>query len=68
MKRRFIIQLPNCTEMLVTTNNGWAGLVDFVKYFNSEYDENILIRPVSFIQCFKFLLGGRMIVKNTKED
>ena len=63
MKARFIIHLPNDTEMLVTTNNGWYGLTDFVKYFDSEYSEDIKIRPVSLWQSFKFWLGGKYVNK-----
>ena len=59
MKRtRFILVIPNGREMLVISNNGWAGLTDFVKYFDSEHSEDILIRPVSLWQSFKFWLGG----------
>ncbi len=60
-KSRFIIHLPNNNEMLVTTNNGWVGLIDFVKYFESKYEEDIKIRPVSFWQSFKFWLGGKYV-------
>lgn len=61
MKRartRFILVMPNGREMLVVSNNGWAGLVDFLKYFDSEHGDGILIRPVSLWQSFKFWFGG----------
>ena len=61
MKRfrtRFILVMPNGNEMLVISNNGWAGLTDFVKYFDSKHCNDIMIRPVSLMQSFKFWLGG----------
>ena len=64
MKRtRFILVMPNGREMLIISNNNWCGLADFVKYFNSEHGDDILIRPVSFWQSFKFLLGGKYAKK-----
>ena len=57
-RARFILVMPNGREMLVVSNNGWAGLTDFVKYFDSEYGDNIMIRPVSFLQSAKFWFGG----------
>jgi hypothetical protein len=49
--------------MLVTTNNGWVGLVDFIKYFKTDYEAEIKIRPVSFWQSFKFFVGGHYVSK-----
>ena len=61
MKRsRFVLRLPNDTEMLVTTKNGWVGLMDFVKYFNSEYEEDIFIRPVSLFGAIKCLFSKKV--------
>jgi hypothetical protein len=65
---RFIIQMPNGTELLVSTNNGWAGLVDFIKYFNTEYDSEINIRPVSFWQSLGHWFGKKYVVKNRCKD
>lgn len=50
--------MPNGNEMLVISNNGWAGLTDFIKYFKSDFEADITIRPVSFWQSFRFWIGG----------
>lgn len=54
--------MPNGREMLVISNNSWAGLTDFVKYFDSEHGDDIMIRPVSLWQSFKFWSGGTYYV------
>lgn len=60
MKRtRFILRMPTNEEMLVVSNNGWAGLIDILKYFDSEYEEQIYIHPISFWQSLKFWFGGK---------
>ena len=58
MKRtRFIIHLPNNRNLLVTSNNGWYGLTDFIKYFDSTFEEEIQIGSVSWWQSLRFLFG-----------
>jgi hypothetical protein len=52
--------------MLVTTKNGWAGLAEFVKYFNSEYEDEIYIRPVSFLGAIKFLFSKKVFDYDSK--
>ena len=59
--KRFVIKLPNGTEMLISTNSGWASLIDVVKYFKEEHGDNIVIRPVSFLYAFKFSIGGKYV-------
>ena len=67
MKRtRFILVMPSGKEMLVISNAGWAGLADFVKYFDSEYCDDIMIRPVSIWQSLKFWLGGAYFNHDSK--
>jgi hypothetical protein len=63
VRARFILVMPNGSEMLVTSNDGWHGLTDFVKYFDSEYSDDIKIKPVSLCQSFKFWLGGKYASK-----
>lgn len=55
-RTRFVLHMPNGRKMLVTSNNGWRGLVDFVKYFDSEYSDDIKIQPVSFWQSLGFYI------------
>lgn len=56
----FIIMFPNGEQVLVKSDNSWAGLIPYTNYVKDKFDEDTIVIAIRWWEALKFILKGRV--------
>lgn len=60
----FIIMFPKGEQVLVKSNNSWAGLIPYTNYVKDKFDDDTIIIAIRWWEAIKFVLKGRVFDVN----
>jgi hypothetical protein len=58
-KQFFIIKFPDGKEALIKCCS-WSGVAPYIRYLNAEYEDEISIVVIGWLEAIEFILKGRL--------